>query len=258
MDNKDRYLDLDGSSIYYEISGNLEGKPLLMLHGGLGSINELKVLHEYLAKKNLLISVDFRGHGKSPLGSRPLSYAQYQQDVQALLNHLGIEKCAIFGFSDGGIVGYRLAAIDPGRVSCLVTLGAQWRLESDDPAIELLNGLTADYWTARFADDVALYESINPQPDFPRLVDAVKKAWLDSSESGYPNHLVEQILCPMLVMRGEHDLLFSLGDALALKEKVPHCCTEDIPDTSHASHAESPELVSKKVQDFISSSVCHT
>ncbi len=84
-----------------------------MLHGGLGSLNELSSIYQYVASDYQLISVDFRGHGKSLLGDRPLSYMQYQEDIRHVLSYLNIDKYSIFGFSDGGIVGYRLAAQEP-------------------------------------------------------------------------------------------------------------------------------------------------
>ena len=248
---KSDYIEVNGSKLYFEISGNLEGEPLLMLHGGLGSMNELKPVHQYLAESHRLISLDFRGHGSSLLGSLPLSYQVYQQDVQALLDHLKIDRYSIFGFSDGGIVGYRLAALEPSRVSCLITLGSQWQVNLDDPSMQLLASLTADFWCSRFPDDVALYQSINPEPDFPRLVDAVKNAWFDTTVSGYPNHLIAQIRCPTLVMRGDNDFIFSLDEAALLKEKLTCCSFANFPLTAHAAHQEAPDIVGAMIKRFI-------
>ncbi|MGL6177586.1 MAG: alpha/beta fold hydrolase, partial [Vibrionaceae bacterium] len=231
-----------------------DGTPLLMLHGGLGSLNELSPLHHHVGADHLLISVDFRGHGKSLLGERPLSYQQYQLDLQHLLNYLGVDKYAIFGFSDGGVVGYRLAAQAPERVSCLVTLGAAWRISANDPALALLSGLTAQFWTAKFAAEVAWYEATNPRPDFPKLVDAVKAVWLDTSAAGYPDQQVEKIRCPTLVMRGDNDFLFSLDEAAALKSKIAGCSFANIPLTGHNAHQESPALVGEMLQQFITHS----
>lgn len=252
MTDESGYISGNGSEIYYEVSGNRDGEPLLMLHGGLGSMAELKALQEYVSGEYRLISMDFRGHGRSLLGDHRLSYWQYQQDAQQLLSHLGVDKYSIFGFSDGGIVGYRLAALEPGRVSCLVTLGSQWRLQDGDPSIELLGGLTADKWAARFADDVAVYEVSNPKPDFPKLVDAVKAVWLDTSEFGYPAGLVAKIRCPTLVMRGDQDFLFPLDSAVALRSKIKDCSFANIPMTAHACHHESPEFVGKILSQFMS------
>ncbi|HIF9274963.1 alpha/beta fold hydrolase [Photobacterium damselae] len=251
MINNSGYIEVKGSSVYYEQSGNPDGDPLVMLHGGLGSIRDLDVIHEYVSSDYRLISIDFRGHGKSPLGDIPLSYAQYQNDVQDVLSHLGVTRYSLFGFSDGGIVGYRLAAQQSENVVCLVTIGSQWRLDDNDPSIEILSGLTADFWAEKFADDVAFYNISNPNPDFSKLVDTVKSVWLDTTDFGYPCGLVESIRCPTLIMRGDNDFLFSLDDAVALKANIGGSGFANIPFTTHAPHQESPDLVGAILKQFM-------
>lgn len=245
------YIDVNGSTLHYQISGKHDGHPLLMLHGGLGSISEFEPIHQWLSDSCQLISLDFRGHGKSRLGKARLSYQQYQSDVQALLRHLGIDQYSVLGFSDGGIVGYRLAVQEPKRVKCLITLGAQWKSDPQDPSMQLLASLTADFWRERFPNDVALYESANPEPNYPKLVDAVKEAWFDQSESGYPGQSVSQITCPTLIMRGDNDFIFPLEEAVQLKEKIAGSSFANLPLASHACHQEYPELVGAMVKQFI-------
>jgi len=252
MINNSGYIEVSGSEVYYEMSGNPNGEPLVMLHGGLGSIRELDVINDYVASDYSLISIDLRGHGRSPLGDIPLSYAQYQNDVQEVLSHLGVTKYSLFGFSDGGIVGYRLAAQQPESITCLVTLGSHWRLDVNDPSTEMLGGLTAEFWTERFSEDVAYYNAYNPNPDFPKLVDNIKTVWLDSTECGYPCALVERINCPTLIIRGDNDFLFSLDEAVALKAKIGGSSFANIPLTAHSSHQESPDLVGSILKQFMS------
>ncbi|PSV97172.1 alpha/beta hydrolase, partial [Photobacterium lipolyticum] len=117
----------------------------------------------------MIIGIDLRGHGKSTIGNKELSYAQYQSDVVAVLNHLKISSFSLFGFSDGGIVSYRLAASVSSNVEQLITLGSQWRLEENDPSIECLGGVTSGDWNEMFPDSVAYYNESNPQPDFELL-----------------------------------------------------------------------------------------
>ncbi|MBN7820048.1 alpha/beta fold hydrolase [Bowmanella yangjiangensis] len=246
-----RYLEVDGCRIYYELAGNPQGKALLILHGGLGSSREMACLQAHIPADYQLICMDFRGHGRSTLGQQPLSYARYQQDIEALLNHLGVEQYSVLGFSDGGIVAYRLAAYHPGRVARLIAIGAQWRLLPDDPSIEILKGLNADFWRQRFAGDVTWYQSANPEPHFDLLVDRVKAVWLDSAESGYPNKLVEQVSCPVLQIRGDKDFLFSLHEACALAERLQQSDLCNVPFASHAVHQEAQDIVGPVVKRFL-------
>ncbi|MDW6005344.1 alpha/beta fold hydrolase [Vibrio mangrovi] len=252
MSTKNGRISTDSAEIYYELSGNTAGKPLLLLHGGLGSMDEFHGVHEFLSPDHFIVSIDFRGHGKSTLGDLPLSYAQYQQDVETILKYLEIDHYSIFGFSDGGIVGYRLAASHPGQVEKLITLGAQWHLVADSQVTKILQSVTAEFWTQRFSQDVEKYNTTNPHPDIPKLVEAVRTVWLDMTENGYPGQSVGRITCPTLIMRGDNDFLFLMQEALELKQQIKGSSFANIPLTAHASHQESPEIIGKIVHQFLS------
>ena len=252
MSAQTRYLHIDSADICYEVSGNPTGHPLIILHGGLGSMRDLENIYKYIPPHYMVVSVDLRGHGRSTLGSEPLSYARYQKDVEHLSTHLDIETYSVFGFSDGGIVGYRIAAADVGRVKRLITLGSQWRLEPDDPSIETLRSVTAAFWTESFPDDVARYNESNPQPNFDLLVENVRNVWLDTSTDGYPNASVARIACPTVIMRGDDDFLLSLHETQQLIEKLANPTFMNIPFTRHEAHKEYPEVVGSVVHRFLS------
>ena len=180
------HLSVDGARLYHEAIGPADGPALLMLHGGLGSMTDLNPIAERLAGRWRLIGIDLRGHGRSTLGNTPLTYARHEADVRAVLDALGITRCAMFGFSDGGVVAYRLAASMPERATHLATLGAQWRLNEDDPAIDMLRGMTPDLWRDIDAEAVADDQRLNPEPDVDRLVATAVACWTDLGSSGYP------------------------------------------------------------------------
>ena len=194
----------------------------------------------------------FRGHGKSTLGHKKLSYAQYQRDIKAVLNHLDILSYSLLGFSDGGIVSYRLAASESANVKQLITLGSQWRLKEADPAIEFLGSVTSDDWNEMFPDAVASYNQSNPQPDFDLLVNKVKSVWLDTAPTGYPNNSVSAIKCPTLIIRGDGDFLFSLREAAVLLEEIENSTFMNIPFAEHEVHKEYPEICSSVINKFLS------
>src|SRR5262245_45592848 len=64
-------IDANGVSYYYELHGT--GEPLLLLHGGLGSIQMFGPVLPLLAEGRQLIAVDLHGHGRTPLGDRKIS-----------------------------------------------------------------------------------------------------------------------------------------------------------------------------------------
>src|SRR5690606_33084204 len=65
------HVEANGVSYYYEIHG--QGEPLLLLHGGLGSIDMFGPVLPALAASRQVIAVDLHGHGRTALGDRPIS-----------------------------------------------------------------------------------------------------------------------------------------------------------------------------------------
>lgn len=96
------YLDIDDARIYYEVIGNKNAPVMLLLHGGLGSMEDFNPIISELAEEFRIIGIDNRGHGKSTLGSQTLSYEMFQNEVEIVLKHLTIDNLTILGFSNGG------------------------------------------------------------------------------------------------------------------------------------------------------------
>src|SRR5256885_10535860 len=81
------YADVNGIKLYYETHGS--GKPLILLHGGLGAIEMFGPNLPTLAKGRRLIAVDLQGHGRTADIDRALSVALMSDDIAALIKHLG-------------------------------------------------------------------------------------------------------------------------------------------------------------------------
>lgn len=105
---KNGRVAIDGVNYYYEIRG--EGPPLLLLHGGLGSLDMFAPIMPTLTAKHQVIAVDLQGHGRTALGERPFSLEAQGADMAALLKQLGYDKVDVLGYSMGGGVAFQLAA----------------------------------------------------------------------------------------------------------------------------------------------------
>lgn len=66
-----------------------------MLRGGLGGLADFNGILAKLPDQFRFIGIDFRGHGKSTLGSKPLTYKQYQDNIGCVLDHLGIHSFSL-------------------------------------------------------------------------------------------------------------------------------------------------------------------
>lgn len=248
-----QHLPVGDAKIYFEITGNPAGEPLVLLHGGLGNITDFNGILDQFAKDYQLIGIDFRGHGKSTLGSLGLSYQRHQTDVEAVLAHLGIEACYLLGFSDGGTTSYRLAIKNPSKIKAMVTIGAKSQLSANDQTFAILSGMTAEKWEQRFPDSVAYYKTNNPEPGFEALVKAVVSLWTDTGS--YPGSGIEDIAAPTLIIRGDRDHLFPLETAVHLAQHIKGANFFNIPFAGHEVHKDANTLFSSVVKDFFKNPV---
>jgi pimeloyl-ACP methyl ester carboxylesterase len=122
-ENTANTLQVNGIELYYEAQG--AGEPLLLLHGGSGSQEDLvhagrdKFLQEYS-----LIMPDARGHGRSTNPAKTITHRQCALDTLALLDHLGIRKCKAIGLSMGGNILLHMATLQPERIEAMVVVSA--------------------------------------------------------------------------------------------------------------------------------------
>ncbi|RYZ08250.1 MAG: prolyl aminopeptidase [Myxococcales bacterium] len=122
-------------SLYFEESGNPEGKPVVFLHGGPGGGTSPKQRRFFDPARYRIVLFDQRGCGKS----RPHASLEENTtwhlvaDIEQLRQHLGIERWQVFGGSWGSSLGLAYAEAHPDRVSELVLRGIfllrRWELE---------------------------------------------------------------------------------------------------------------------------------
>lgn len=85
-----------GVNYYYEIHG--QGEPLLLLHGGLGSMDMFGPLLPALSKQRQVIAVDLHGHGRTTLGERPIKLTDIGNDLATVLRKLDYDTVDIVGY----------------------------------------------------------------------------------------------------------------------------------------------------------------
>ncbi|MGD1880443.1 MAG: prolyl aminopeptidase [Kiloniellaceae bacterium] len=119
-------LDLDGRhSMYWEVSGNPEGRPVVFLHGGPGAGAGPDHRRFFDPRTYRIVVFDQRGAGRSaPLGEIADNTTQHLiADMERLRDHLGIMRWHVFGGSWGSTLALAYAQAHPERVSALVLRG---------------------------------------------------------------------------------------------------------------------------------------
>jgi len=122
-------FDSNGVEIKYLLIG--EGAPVLLIHGFAASAvtNWAKVIR-ILSRDHQIIAIDNRGHGGSdkPVGEEHYGDEMIHDSIR-LLDHLGIEKAHIVGYSMGGYITAKMLAMYPERMLSATIAGAGWGKE---------------------------------------------------------------------------------------------------------------------------------
>jgi pimeloyl-ACP methyl ester carboxylesterase len=131
------YASVNGLEMYYEIHGT--GRPLTLLHGGVGAIEMFGEVLPLLAEGRQVIAADLQAHGRTADIDRPLSIELMADDIAALIEHLGIEQADVLGYSLGGGVALQAAIRHPRVVRKLVVVSTPFKSDGWYP--EVLAGM---------------------------------------------------------------------------------------------------------------------
>jgi pimeloyl-ACP methyl ester carboxylesterase len=168
------YADVNGINLYYETHG--AGRPMILLHGGLGSGEMFGPILPTLAENRQVIAVDLQGHGRTADIDRPIDIRLMADDIAALIDHLGLEKPDVVGYSMGGGVAFMTASKYPDKVGKLVTACVYLRPDVVDPALLAQQGQVSAA-AEEFMKETPmyqLYQKVAPRPeDFGRLLDKI-------------------------------------------------------------------------------------
>jgi pimeloyl-ACP methyl ester carboxylesterase len=169
------YADVNGLHMYYEVhadAGNT-GRPLVLLHGGLGSGEMFGPLVPGLAAGRVLYLPDLQGHGRTADIDRPITVEAMADDIAALINHLGLKRPDVMGYSLGGGVAMLTAIRHPEVVGRLVTVSVHIRRNAMFPEMFEQQAQVGPA-AAEFMKETPmyqLYQRVAPRPeDFPQLL----------------------------------------------------------------------------------------
>ena len=235
-----KYADIRGFKMYYEIYG--KGEPLLIIHGNGGSIVNFSNQIPYFAKNYQVILADSRAQGKSVDPSDSLSYEMMTDDLNALLDQLGLKSCYVIGWSDGGINGLLLAIRHPDKVKKLAVTGAN--LWPDTTAVDPF----VYNWAMKYNQNL-LETMKKPGANIAQTKNQLKLAHLLSYEPHITIQQLQTITCPTLVIGGDHDVIRPKHTML-IAQSIPNSYLWIIPNSGHSTPIFKKEQFNKVVGDF--------
>ena len=198
------YADLNGLHMYYETRGS--GRPLILLHGGLGSGEMFGPVLDRLAEHHQVIAPDLQGHGRTADIDRPIDMALMADDIAALIDNLGLDHPDVVGYSLGGGVAMHTAFKYPEKIRRLVAGSAPIRRDATYAEIlaqqEQVGAAAAEFM--KETPMYQLYQQVAPRPeDFGRLLDKMGAAMardFDFSEQ------VRALRVPTLILAADADM----------------------------------------------------
>jgi len=176
---KGHYADINGLKLYYEIHG--AGKPVILLHGGLGALEMFGPNLEALTESHQVIALDLQGHGRTADIDRPLSVLLMADDVAGLIRYLKLDRPDIVGYSLGGGVALQTAIRHPELVGKLVVVSTPIRRNAFYPEILAQQGQVnaSAVEMMKQTPMYQMYASIAPRPqDFGRLLSKIGEAMM--------------------------------------------------------------------------------
>lgn len=254
-------VKVDNITLHYETHG--EGEPLLMLHGLGSSSRDWDFQIPALAKKYRVIAPSLRGFGESDKPDGPYTVMQYARDAVALLNHLGIERSHVFGFSMGGAVAFQLAVEFQHRLKSLIVVNSQPSFELDHwrkhlmvlTRIGMANLMGMERMTRYLA------KKMFPRPEQKSLRQKMAERYCKNDKTAYltalralagwsVEDLIADITVPTLVLAGEYDFT-PVAEKQSFVDKMPNAALKVVRDSRHGTPYDQHRIVNSLVLDFL-------
>ncbi|MDQ7041738.1 MAG: alpha/beta fold hydrolase [Rhodothermus sp.] len=249
-------------------SYGVEGPPLLILHGLLGSSGNWHTLASKAFSPHFRVfTLDLRGHGRSP-HARPIDYPTMAADVLAFMEAQGLKQAHVLGHSMGGKVAMELALGAPERVDRLVVVDIAPRAYEPRhrTILEALQAIDPVRYDSRQAIDQALATYI---PEAPIRQFLLKNLQFDAATRRYTWQMDlkglsryydrisaaidngRQFTRPVLFVKGARSDYITENDLPHIRRLFPHARLVTIPAAGHWVHADAPDAFAREVLAFL-------
>lgn len=221
---QDQYFDSHGARIHYVVQG--AGEPVVLLHGLGGSIEswtDTGILQD-LAKDHRVIAFDLRGHGKSAKPHEPERYGREMGlDVIRLLDHLGIPRAHVVGYSLGGMILSQLITLYPNRVATATLVAGPGRFGTSPTAEWEQRAREFEAECVSRTLVIALAPTDAPKPSEERIKQLSKECFADSARDRFATAALmrsrsKNDIAPSAAARATVPTLGIVGSADAMKQ----------------------------------------
>src|SRR5712691_8818151 len=237
------------SRIYYEESG--AGDPLLLLHGGFGTVEDFASQTPELAKHFGVVGFERPGHGHTADNAGPFRFDTMATGTVDFIEALKLGATTLVGWSDGAIIALLVAISRPDLVKRLVCVSGLFDTNAQSPEdLNWIRSLTPESFRKNMAALVGRYDEVSPDgpSHFPVVVEKTKKLWLD--EPNISTEELAKISAPTIVMAADRDAI-PIEHTLELFRSIKGAQLCIIPGTTHFLMSQKPDMVNRATLDFL-------
>jgi pimeloyl-ACP methyl ester carboxylesterase len=253
-----RYAELPGVKLWFTDTGGT-GTPIVLLHANTGTSVSWEAQATAFAREGYrVIAFDRRGWGKSvadpATGPQPGSVAA---DLEALANHLKLEKFHLVGVAGGGFASLDYAAWRSERLRSLVVAASTGQFAERE-----MRDISARVEITELRKQAAVYREVGPS--FRGVDPEGTKRWIEIEEHAQqpgapsqplrtPNTFAKlaTITMPILVMAADADLLAPPALMRTWAAHLKNYEWTTVPDSGHAISWEYPDTFNEKVLGFV-------
>jgi non-heme chloroperoxidase len=240
----------DGTRLRYFRQGPPDAPAILMLHGLSDSSFSFSRILPLIPAQFQAIALDQRGHGESDRPATGYELVTLAQDAVQVLDAAHIGRAFVVGHSMGSWVARTMAAISPERVAGLLLIGPG--LTGTNAVVEELSAAVSHFTDP--VDPVFVREfqvSCIERPVPPEFMDLVVQESLKVPAAVWRAALgglmtyepcEERITCPTLVLGGDRDGVFSVGEVTTVAQRIAGGRVRILEGIGHTPHWEDPKL----------------
>lgn len=249
-------LNIQGVSIHYEVRG--EGTPILFIHPPLLSSKNFYYQVKELSNQFRVITFDIRGHGKSDPSPKPLTYFKVVKDMLAILDHLGLEKVMLCGYSLGASIALNFMLEAPDRSLGAILLGGiSEAVDGQLKQMTLLGERLARKGAIQMLAYSVSWSNANNLLTFWNLLQDAKQANAKNVAEYYHEGLVfncttllPKITHPILLLYGTEDKTYHPYGEI-LHSKLPNVSLTFIPKVKHQLPTKTYQEVNQLIRQFV-------
>jgi pimeloyl-ACP methyl ester carboxylesterase len=206
---------------------------LLLLHGALGSKAQFSSLIPLLEETFHIHTLDFEGHGSSPLKNRAFRDEHFAENVLDYLNENSIQSVSVFGYSMGGHVGLYLARKHPERIHRIFTLATKflWTPENIDREA---SSLYAEKILKRVPHFAKVLQDRHAVSGWKNVLQKTREMFYELGESNsLPIEELRQIHHVVRIGVGDRDSMVNIEESVQVYRSLPQGELQIFPNTPH-------------------------